>query len=331
MPTPSFSHLNRPVFAFLISLVLFLPLSACGSGSNLYNGSGGGGTAAAALQIANIDISHGNYSGAISTLSSYCPNNNCVNSDIANAYANSYLAMGNTAAGATVTGTSPVTGASTAGATTSQILTTIFNLIGSSPNQTQIMQALASAIPCLSDNTCNTVYLDNLATALAALANTSCSGSPSVSSDCPDSSTILIVSAAYLLVVAQYDTGLTYSGGTWELCPNHGGGTSGCSSTLSETAIASDLSGDAPRMASLCEILGATCNLGTPGLTFSPQTIPNVIQFFASTLPASSSSVTNAIDQFLYSIYNCSLGGCSTTQTSANFTTTGLATYLSQL
>ena len=40
------------------------------------------------FSLANADIASGNYSGAIAVLAPYCPNNNCINADIANADAN---------------------------------------------------------------------------------------------------------------------------------------------------------------------------------------------------------------------------------------------------
>ena len=207
---------SSPVQHLLLASLVFLVLPACGNGNMLGNGTGSAGTAAGALQVANADIAQGNYSGAISALSPYCPNNNCVSADIANAYANAYTASGNAAVGASVTGVSAVS-ASEAGATTTQILSTVLNLVNSKASGTQIIQGIDQAIPCLANNTCSTTYLDNLATALQALANTTCSGNSAVATNCPDSSSILLTSAIYILVVAQYETGIVYDGG-WQVC-----------------------------------------------------------------------------------------------------------------
>jgi hypothetical protein len=333
----------RPALFWIFPVALISCLASCGSNGDLYNGSGGGGTAAAALQIASVDIAQGNYSGAISSLSPYCPNNNCVNSDIGNAYANAYLAMGNTQTGTAVTGSTTLTGASTMGATVTQILTAILNLIGSSPTNTQIMQALDMAIPCLANNTCNTFYLDNLATALAVLANTPCSGSPSVGSNCPDSSTTLIVSAVYLLVYAQYDTGLTYANNAWERCNANGGGLSGCTTSLNESTLDTELSNDSARLANVCEILGGSGCTGTPSFTFSPTPLLNAVASFSDTLPSGSQTVSQAINQFLNAIAQCSQTGTVTCAGGAPSTApysqtlnssslaSALAYYLSQL
>ena len=332
----SFRH--RPAPFLFFSLLLMLSLPACGSNSNLYNGSGGGGTAAAALQIANIDISQGNYSGAIAVLSPYCPANNCVSSDIANVYANAYLASGNAGTGTSVNGVTTATAASQGGATTSQILSTILTLIGNgSPTNSQIMQALATAVPCLASNTCGTQYLDNLGTALAALSGTPCTGPTTDSNSCPDSSTTLIVSAVYLLVVAQYETGLTYNGGVWELCPVNGGGTAGCTPSLSESTLLSDFSAAGARLSNIANILGAPCSAGCTNttFTFTPQTLPNVVLYFAAALPSGSQTVATAVNQFFQSIYHCSQTpgtSCAQSQsTTAAFSATGLSYYLSQL
>lgn len=199
--------LTVSAFLSLTLTLAFFSLSSCGNGNLMGNGSGSPGTAAGALQVANTDIANGNYSGAIAVLAPYCPNNNCVNPDIANADADAYIAMGNTATGTSVTGLSGATASSSAGATITQILSTVLNLVNSNAKSNYVLQGVVQAIPCLSNNTCDTNYLDNLATALQVLANTSCSGSSSVATNCPDSSSILLASAVYLLVVAQYETG----------------------------------------------------------------------------------------------------------------------------
>ncbi len=236
--------LTVSAFLSLTLTLAFFSLSSCGNGNLMGNGSGSPGTAAGALQVANTDIANGNYSGAIAVLAPYCPNNNCVNPDIANADADAYIAMGNTATGTSVTGLSGATASSSAGATITQILSTVLNLVNSNAKSNYVLQGVVQAIPCLSNNTCDTNYLDNLATALQVLANTSCSGSSSVATNCPDSSSILLASAVYLLVVAQYETGIVYTNSTWEICPPHGGGISNnCTPVTisSESSLATDL------------------------------------------------------------------------------------------
>ncbi|EQD56317.1 hypothetical protein B1A_11602, partial [mine drainage metagenome] len=138
-----------------------------------------------------------------------------------------------------------VTGASGEGATVIQILTSLLNLVngGSTTTTNQIIQAIFQAIPCVSNNTCTQTYLDNLATAVQILSNTTCSGS-STSADtatsCPDSSTIMVADMVYTLAAAQYATGLTYTGGSFQVCTAQGGGANSCNSlsTITNTSIA---------------------------------------------------------------------------------------------
>lgn len=327
----------RQFLALIFSVAVVLSLPACGSNGNTFSGSGNGGTVTGALSVAQSDIASGNYSGAISVLAPYCPNKNCPNSDIANAYANALMAMGNTSSG-TVTGATAVTGQSGAGATTTTILNSVLNLIGTgAATPSQVMTALSTAIPCLAANTCNTNYLDNLSTAIEVLSNTACSPPSTVSSNCPDSSTTLIVSAVYLLVAAQYETGITYSGSAWELCTPGGGGIGSCSNSLNTTTITDLLNTDTARLANLCLLLGGnSCSsLGTSTWTFTPVSIPTVVPFFSAGLSSNSQSVVTAVDEFFESIYNCSItpsSSCAGTQsTTATVNAAGLAYYLSQL
>ncbi len=315
----------------------------------LGNGSGSPGTALGALQVANSDIASGNYSGAIAVLAPYCPNNNCVNADIANADADAYIAMGNTATGATVTGLSTATASTTAGATITQILSTVLNLVNSNPSSNNVLQGVVQAIPCLSNNTCNTTYLDNLATAIQVLANTPCSGPSSVATNCPDSSSILLASAVYLLAVAQYETGIVYANSTWETCTVHGGGLTGCSTTSlssQESTLASELTNgtNAPnRLQNIANILGATSCSGCTGT--ATITIPtgdnalNALPFFLASLGTSNTNIVQSFYQFLNSLSQCSTqnsSGCwnnasGTTASSLSINEKGIAWYLSQL
>ncbi|EQD25207.1 MAG: hypothetical protein D084_Lepto4C00219G0002 [Leptospirillum sp. Group IV 'UBA BS'] len=328
----------------LLSLCLsfaFLTLVSCGNGNMLGNGTGNPGTALGALEVANADIASGNYSGAISVLAPYCPNNNCVNSDIANADANAYVALGNTAAGASVTGVSNVTGANQGGATITQILSKVLGLVQGSPSANQVIQGVDQAIPCLSANSCSTTYLDNLATALQVLSNTPCSGSSTVATNSPDSSTILLASAVYLLAVAQYETGIVYSTtGGWQQCPKNGGGLGSCTS-LSYSSLDSDLTSDPTRLNNIAAILGATCSGcsgSTPTITMTTTTVLNVLPYFLASL-GSSTNIDTSFNQFLNALNACSQNGgstCSsnpsgTAPTSLTLSASGLAYYLSQL
>ena len=238
-----FLRLKTVTFSALI-LGAGLSLASCGGNGSLFgNGSGSASSATAANQIAGIDIANGNYSGAIAVLSPFCPNNNCQNSDLANTLANAYMAMGNSSAGASVTGTTSVTGASGGGATVSQILSNVLNLVngGSSTSTTAIIQAVFQAVPCISNNTCTQTYRDNLATAVQILANTPCTGPTSVADNCPDSSTIIVADMLYILAAAQYDTGIVYNNGSWEVCTKDGAGLTGCTglSGITSQTIAS--------------------------------------------------------------------------------------------
>ncbi|MGC8529687.1 MAG: hypothetical protein ACP5OP_05755 [Leptospirillia bacterium] len=269
------------------------------------NGSGSPSTAAAANQVAGIDIANNNYSGAISVLTPFCPNNNCQNADLANTLANAYMAMGNSSAGTTVTGTTSVTGASGEGATVSQILSSILNLVkgGSSTTTTSIIQAVFQAVPCISNNTCTQTYLDNLATAVQVLANTPCSGSTSVADNCPDSSTIIVADMLYILAAAQYDTGLAYNNGTWEVCQPGGGGLTGCTSLSSITGktIASTQLSNMGAILDNISVSGA----GTPSITINNANIVNVVPYFLTSFGTSNNSnIVGPINQFLNSI-NC--------------------------
>ena len=332
-----------------ISLILaFFSLASCGNGNMLGNGSGNPGTALGALQVANADIASGNYSGAIAVLAPYCPNNNCVNADNANADADAYIAMGNTATGTSVTGLSTVTASTSAGATITQILSTVLNLVNNNPNSNSVLQGVVQAIPCLANNSCGTHYLDNLATAIQVLANTPCSGSSSVATNCPDSSSILLASAVYLLAVAQYETGIVYSNGAWETCQPKGAGLGSCNhiSSTTESTLASDLVGSSNaqnRLKNIANILGATCsgtNCGTSTITIPPgDTALNALPFFLASLGSSNTNIVQSFYQFLNSLSQCSIknsSGCwqnpsGTSATTLSINENGIAWYLSQL
>ncbi len=276
------------------------------------NGSGSPSSATAANQIAGIDIANGNYSGAIAVLSPFCPNNNCQTSDIANTLANAYMAMGNSSAGASVTGTTSLTGASGGGATVSQILSSVLNLVngGSNTSTTAIIQAVFQAVPCISNNTCTQTYLDNLATAVQILANTPCTGPTSAADNCPDSSTIIVADLLYLLAAAQYNTGVTYLGSSFQVCPASGGGTTGCTSLGSLST-----SMTFPSSYSLGNIGAILDNFSVSGssatITINNANIVNVLPYFLTSFGTSSNSnIVGPIYQFLNSI------GCYSTSTS---------------
>ncbi|MGC8500774.1 MAG: hypothetical protein ACP5OS_06310 [Leptospirillia bacterium] len=295
-------------FSGILLLASGLSLSACGASGNTFgNGSGAVTSATAANQVAGIDIANGNYSAAISVLSPFCPNNNCQTADIANTLANAYMAMGNTSTGTTVQGTSPVTGTSGEGATVTQILSSMLSLVnnGSTTTTNQIIQTIFQAIPCVSNNTCTQIYLDNLATAIQILSNTTCSGS-STSADtatsCPDSSTIMVADMVYTLAAAQYDTGLTYTGGSFQVCTKHGGGANSCNtlSTITSTSIAG------AQLGNIAAIIDNISISGSPStITINNADIVNVVPYFLSSFGTSSNaSILDPINQFLNSI-NC--------------------------
>ena len=318
--------MTRTLITVWLSFV-FLLLASCGNGNMLGNGTGNPGTALGALQIANTDIANGNYNGAISILAPYCPNNTCVNPDIANAYANAYIALGNGTAGS-------------GGATITQILSKVLNLVNTNASATQVLQGANQAIPCLAGNSCNTAYLDNLATALQTLANTPCSGSTTIATNCPDSSSILLASAVYLLAVAQYETGLVYTNGTWLICPSSGGGLSSCA-PLSEPTLAADLSANPDLLQNIAAILGATCPgcSGSATISVTTTTALNVLPYFLASLGSANTNIATSFNQFLNAINNCSTtptSGCAanpsgTTPQSLTLSPSGLAYYLSQL
>ena len=318
--------MTRPLINVWLSLVFF-SLASCGNGNMLGNGTGNPGTAQGALQIANTDIAHGNYNGAISVLAPYCPNNNCVNPDIANTFANAYIALGNGTSGS---GGAPIT----------QILSQVLNLVNTNASATQVLQGVNQAIPCLAGNSCKTAYLDNLATALQTLANTSCSGSTTTASNCPDSSSILLASAVYLLVVAQYEAGIVYTGGTWLMCTPNGGGLLGCA-PLSESTLATYLSANPGLLQNILAILGATCSgcSGSPTISVTSTTALNVLPYFLASLGSANTNIATSFNQFLNALTNCTTSPSSscasspsgTTPSSVTLSDSGLAWYLSQL
>jgi len=301
-------------FSGILLLASGLSLSACGASGNTFgNGSGAVTSATAANQVAGIDIANGNYSAAISVLSPFCPSNNCQTADIANTLANAYMAMGNTSAGGSVTGIASVTGTSGEGATVIQILTSLLTLVkgGSTTTTNQIIQAVFQAVPCVSTDTCTQTYLDNLATAIQILDNPNFCSAYSIaiaSTGCPNSSTMIVAEMVYILAAAQYDTGIAYTGGKFQVCAKNGGGLTGCSPTLSFTST----SFASTQLDNIAAILD-NINLGaTPTITINNATIVNVVQFFAASLSSNSSNLTPPIYQFLNSIY---CYGTSTTTT----------------
>ena len=275
------------------------------------NGSGSPTSVTAANQVAAIDIANGNYSAAISVLSPFCPKNNCPNPDAANTLANAYMAMGNSSVAGTVTGASSVTGASGEGATVTQILSSILTLVSGAssnnhPTTQQVIQAVFQAVPCVSTNTCTSTYLDNLATAVQILANTQCSGATTVADNCPDSSTIIVADMVYILAAAQYNTGVTYTGGAFKVCSASGGGTSSCS-TLSSGSLSTSL--PFPSANSLGNIGAILDNISVSGssatITINNATIVAVVPYFRTSFGTSTNSnIVGPINQFLNSL-NC--------------------------
>ena len=323
---PSCLRLSRKFLHSLSLILAFFTLASCGNGNLLGNGSGNPGTPLGALEIANADIASGNYSGAIAVLAPYCPNNSCVNADIANADANAYIAIGNGTSGS-------------GGATITQILSNTLSLVNTNASATQILQGINQAVPCLSNNSCGPLYLNNLATALQTLANASCSGSTTNAANCPDSSSILLASALYLLAVAQYETGIVYQNGNWEMCSPSGGGLTGCVS-LNESALEADLSSSS-LLPNIAAILGATCSgcSGSPTLSITTTTALDVLPYFLASLGSTNTNIATSFNQFLNAINTCSTSPTSTCATSPSGTTpssvtlspSGLAYDLSQL
>ena len=310
-----FYHRFKSLTTLVFLLASGLSLASCGGSGNTFgNGSGSPTSATAANSVAGIDIANGNYSAAISVLTPFCPNNNCQNSDLANTLANAYMAMGNSSASASVTGTTSVTGASGGGATVSQILSNVLNLVsgGASTSTTAIIQAIFQAVPCISNNTCTQTYLDNLATAIEILANTPCTGSTSVADNCPDSSTIIVADMLYILAAAQYNTGVTYLGGSFQVCPASGGGTSGCS-TLGPSSLTTTMSfPSAYSLGNIGEILDSLSVSGSSAtITINNANIVNVLPYFLTSFGSSNNSnIVGPIYLFLNSI------GCYTSVSS---------------
>ena len=299
---PGFFLRLKSVTFLALLLGAGLSLASCGGNGNMFgNGSGSPSSATAANQIAGIDIANGNYSGAIAVLSPFCPNNNCQTSDIANTLANAYMAMGNSSTAASVTGTTSITGASGGGATVSQILSSVLNLVngGSSTSTTAIIQAVFQAVPCISNNTCTQTYLDNLATAVQILANTPCTGPTSVADNCPDSSTIIVADMLYILAAAQYDTGIVYNNGSWEVCTKDGAGLTGCTTGLSGITSQTIASTQLSNMGAILD------SLSSASITINNANIVNVIPYFLTSFGTSSNSnIVGPINQFLNSL-NC--------------------------
>jgi len=226
---------------------------------------------------------------------------------LANTLANAYMAMGNSSAGASVTGATSVTGASGGGATVSQILSSVLNLVngGSSTSTTAIIQAVFQAVPCISNNTCTQTYLDNLATAVQILANTPCTGPTSVADNCPDSSTIIVADMLYILAAAQYDTGIVYNNGSWEVCTKDGAGLTGCTTGLSGIISQTIASTQLSNMGAILDSLSSVSGAGTPSTTINNANIVNVIPYFLTSFGTSSNSnIVGPINQFLNSL-NC--------------------------
>jgi len=325
-------------FSGILLLASGLSLSACGASGNTFgNGSGSISSATVANQVAGIDIANGNYSAAISVLSPFCPNNNCQNADIANTLANAYMAMGNSSTGGSVTGVAPVTGASGGGATVTAILSNMLTLVsgGSSTTTTKIIQAIFQAIPCVSTNTCTQIYLDNLATAIQILSNTSCSGS-STSADtatsCPDSSTIMVVDMVYILAATQYDTGISYASSQFEVCSPGGAGTGSCNALSTITSKYSLITNT--HVTNIAAVLdNITVSGDIPSITINNAYIVNVVPYFLSSFGTSSnSSILNPINQFLNSIncYNLSPGASSCAPSNQSTTAPGSINFSSQ-
>ncbi|MHB8422059.1 MAG: hypothetical protein ACYC9S_06895 [Leptospirales bacterium] len=300
--------------AFLL-LPILLILSACGNG-NMFNGVGGNGTGTlqGAEKTALQHIANGNYAAAASDISPYCPNNVCPDTTSANILTDSYIALG-TASGATYQAASTILVASVSGGYvgTNQIIANLISLAQNASTASQTFDAIAQVVPCIETNQCTTAGIDDLKTAVQVQINSGCT---QTACDPNLASMYALVAAVYILANLQYQTGLTYINGTWELCTANGGGLHACSPTLSSISVTatSDINNDCWLL--FAGISGASSVCGSPTLSSSPASLASVVSTIATTLGTSAQNLTNSLNQLLNAVITCQTS-CSTSNSSS--------------
>lgn len=326
---------GRTFRLFLLSPLL-LALAACGNG-NLFNGVGGNGTGTlqGAKTTALQYIANGNYSGAAGAISPYCPNNACPDTASANILTDSYIALG-TASGSTYVAASSILVASNSGGYvgTNQIVSNLISLAQNGSTASQTFNAIAQVVPCIQTNQCTSTGIADLLTAIEVQINSGCT----VSACDPDMVSMYALAAAvYVLANLQYQTGLTYINGTWELCTASGGGTSSCTSSLSSISLAASSSINNDCWLLFSGLPGASGVCGTPTLPANPPSLASVVATIATTLGTSSVNLTNSLNQLLNAIITCN-SACSTTNSSSTPTSvpgivfsTALSNYLKDI
>lgn len=305
---------GRIFLIFLLSPVIFM-LSACGNG-NLFNGVGGNGTGT--LQGAETTalqyIANGNYSGAANAISPYCPNNSCPDSTSANILTDAYIALG-TASGSSYQAAASILVASVSGGYvgTNQIIGNLISLAQNGSTASQTFDAIAHVVPCIETNQCTTAGINDLQSAVQVLINSGCTQtacSPNLAS------MYALAAGVYILANIQYQTGLTYIDGTWEVCTASGGGVTGCSPTLSSLSISPSSAINNDCWLLFSGIAGTSSACGTPTLSSSPASLASVVSTIATTLGTSSQNLTNSLNQLLNAVITCN-STCSTSNSSS--------------
>ncbi|AIA31949.1 hypothetical protein Y981_10900 [Leptospirillum ferriphilum YSK] len=302
--------------AFLSSLLL----TGCG---NLFSGVGGSGTGTlqGAETTALADIASGNYAGAAAALSSYCPNDTCPDPTSATILADAYIALGSAPDSAYNAASGSYTG-------TNQIISNLISASSSSSSANQTFQAIAQAVPCITNNNCTQSGLSTLLTALNVLANSGCTVT-ACTSDL--ASMELLAAGVYILANIQSQTGITYNTQTgWEQCLPGGGGTASCSMTISTSSFnlsSTDLANDCYLLYNSLSPLSAC---GTPSSSLSQTaSLVSLMGTLSSSLGSSGTNVTNSINEFLNSVIGCtSPSSCfPSTQTSTPTSLSGMSSF----
>ncbi|MHB1286267.1 MAG: hypothetical protein ACYCYP_06865 [Leptospirales bacterium] len=317
---------------------LLLVLASCGNG-NLFNGVGGNGTGT--LQGAETTalqyIANGQYSQAASAMSPYCPNNSCPDTTSANILTDSYIALG-TASGSTYQAAASLLVASSSGGYvgTNQIVAKLISLAQNGATASETFNAIAQVVPCIETNSCTSAGISDLLTSLEVQINSGCNLTVGCSGDL--ASMYALSAALYILTNIQYQTGLTYLNGTWEICPSSGAGTSGCSTSLSGISLTSPL----PNNDCWLLFAGLTGASSVCTGTTLPANAPSIaigVPIVAAQLGTTGANLTNSMNQLLNTILACTSGTCPTTSSSSGPTsvpsgfnpTTALNSYLKSI
>ena len=298
------------------ALVSSLFLTGCG---NLYSGLGGSGTGTlqGAETTALEDIASGNYALAAAALSSYCPNETCPDSTSATILADAYIALGS-APNSAYNAASGILVASPSGtyAGTNQIIANLISASSASFSSNQTFQAIAQAVPCITNNNCTSSGLSTLLTAITVLTNSGCT----VTACTSDLASIeLLASAVYILANIQEQTGITYTTQTgWEQCSPGGGGTGSCmtiSPPSSNLPPSSDFANDCyllyNGLSSSLSSLSTICGTPTSSLLLQTASLVNLMGTLTSSLGSSGTNVTNSVNEFLNSVIGCISYPCS--------------------